>query len=42
MAGGLEPKERYVLEMTVSLVQVDSFTSVYSFTKLVTLEVEGT
>jgi hypothetical protein len=42
MAGGIKPKERYVLELTVSLIQVDSFTSVYSFTKLVTLEIEET
>ncbi len=41
MARGIKPKERNVLELTVSLKQKDSFTSVYSFAKLVTLETYG-
>jgi hypothetical protein len=41
MARKIKPKERNVLELTVSLKQEDSFTSVYSFTKLITLETDG-
>jgi hypothetical protein len=41
MARGFKLKERNVLELTVILKQEDSFMSIYSLTKLITLEIDG-